>query len=909
MVIVTTSSKKRKSTKKERGNLRLWAEGVREEILQKHLNRVSEARLGGTWAQERAAIQAACNEYHARIPWSTPDHVEPDVVHDYDPKAPAPFENLTEEEEKEKRRFIAVSNARITRWYAYRIRCTLKKNRENILDPRKNPFAILLGKLSGLTRAPRARQPFQQFQRESWADKIAPVVAVRRAELPSGAPYRAGFRAGVARELFAGLTEEEREGLKQRATAEAEMKKQEYLDGLKAEPSREPLDVHNAIRAIRSVMNPILEGIHKRTGLQAHLICGGPTPEFGGEIRTHIISYGENNDAVPVSWAEWDEERFTQNVRKFFIEYLHTVYTAEDTAAAALPQHVLDTLIHQGDLYTMPKEKPRGDDGPSSDNDDDDEDVNSTDSDSDMDAVALANAVKKKKARYAKEKSGKGSSTTKQKAGKSVKKHMLQPKPKTMTNAASSSASTQTELTLPTSSPTLPAPSSSPATPSTAPAPPPSPGAGSHATSPSSLSAPSPANSRSPSPVSSRAPSPTTITYDSPMGPITYADPWAHLPYEKLTYNQQRQRLAARNAALRDALDLNQATARAMAGDVNKAKVVKRKASEKQTPLPPEKRRRSSRFQTGGVEVPAGGAGRSGSQCGEGDVMEIDISDADDVPAHEPDTDDVPTPEPDTDDVPAPALPDADNVPTPEPDTDDVPAPALPDVSENASPGAGVPVAAETTGDDDPDPNADTNVDKATAIAGANDAVVTRPRPRCPVKAAVWFQDAHKRFITVDLGVNFDSVIAAWTRVEEASRYAASDAGLATEHRPAAVTTWIRGKRNKIPRLPNIDAYAMQWDRWWSSLQPEWRVKDTVAGAGWSRVTYGGDGREWGPLYIWGPNGTQSLLGALYMWGIQLRETGTASQRASWEEAVQDVGWMLEGLATYYELWKKKGAW
>ncbi|CAK5281856.1 unnamed protein product [Mycena citricolor] len=453
MVVITTSSKKRKSTKKERGNLRLWAEGAQEDTLRKHLNRVSEARLRGTWAQERAAIQAACNEYHARIPWNTPDHVEPTIVLDYDPKAPTAAEDLTEEEEKEKCRLIAVCNARITRWYTYRIRRALKKQRENTLDPCKNPFAVLLGKLSGLARAPRARQPFQQFQRESWREKIAPIIAIRRAELPPGAPYRAGFRAGVARELFAGLSEEDKQGLRQRATEEADVKKREYLEGLKAEPSREPLDVHNAIWAIHSVIYPILEGIYKRTGLQAHLICGGPTPEFGGEIRTHIISYGENNDTVPVSWAEWDEDRFTKNVRKFFIEYLQTVYTAEDCAAAALPQDVLDTLIHQGDLYTMPEEKPRDVNGPSSNEDDDDEDVNSTDSDSDtdtdVDAVALANAVKKKKARYAKEKGGRGvlMMKEKQKAGNAVDRARARPKPKPKTNAASSATVTQGEVT------------------------------------------------------------------------------------------------------------------------------------------------------------------------------------------------------------------------------------------------------------------------------------------------------------------------------------------------------------------------------------------------------------------------------------------------------------------------------
>jgi hypothetical protein len=88
---------------------------------------------------------------------------------------------------------------------------------------------------------------------------------------------------------------------------------------------------------------------------------------------------------------------------------------------------------------------------------------------------------------------------------------------------------------------------------------------------------------------------------------------------------------------------------------------------------------------------------------------------------------------------------------------------------------------------------------------------------------------------------------------------------------------------------------------WWGSLQPEWREKD--ADGSWSVARgYGGGGREWGPLYQWGVNGVLSVVASLYFWGCSVPETG----RAEWEAAVNDVAWMFEGMATYYELFGKR---
>jgi hypothetical protein len=68
---------------------------------------------------------------------------------------------------------------------------------------------------------------------------------------------------------------------------------------------------------------------------------------------------------------------------------------------------------------------------------------------------------------------------------------------------------------------------------------------------------------------------------------------------------------------------------------------------------------------------------------------------------------------------------------------------------------------------------------------------------------------------------------------------------------------------------------------------------------------YGVNGNEWGPLYQWGVNGMLSLVASLFFWGCAVRQSD-GEIYSLWEKAVLDVGWMLEGLAIYYEKFNRK---
>ncbi|KAJ7079710.1 hypothetical protein B0H15DRAFT_787676 [Mycena belliarum] len=173
----------------------------------------------------------------------------------------------------------------------------------------------------------------------------------------------------------------------------------------------------------------------------------------------------------------------------------------------------------------------------------------------------------------------------------------------------------------------------------------------------------------------------------------------------------------------------------------------------------------------------------------------------------------------------------------------------------------------------------------------------------CPEKAPAWFVGARTVLLKVDLGLHFDALISVWTRLEYASRFEQGPTKLPATHRPKEIMRWISGRRASAPpKVTDTAVYAVQWQTWWDSLQPEWRQKGRDGK--WASEEYGGGGSEWGELYQWGVNGSLSLLASLYCWGCAVVEKGEPSD--TWQEAVMDVTWMLEGMAIYYEKFKRR---
>ncbi|KAJ7635974.1 hypothetical protein DFH06DRAFT_1336124 [Mycena polygramma] len=371
-----TDKPRKRVLRENRRNLRLWAEGPREEVLLPHLEAYADA-LERSWRDEREYLQRICNEYHARISWRLSDQEQPDLpLPSYDPHAPPKVEELNAEETQAKRARIKLLNERIRRWYKYRVR-RLRKQLCPKIDGRQDAWSVLLAKLASVTAPPKARQAFQQYMHEAYATDIAPVVAQRWAgqqeegsnvqtqKSPTGA-----FCAAIARECFAALPQSVREDYAKRAKQVAIDARAKYDEEFNKVPSRTPEARQACIDNVGAFIAPILQGITERTGLHSVIILGGPIPKYGGDLRTLFVSYSRNRSGSGpgAHFPQWRPDRFNDTLT-LMKEYLATAFSPQDIAETALP----DSLA--GATYTIPPDGPPNDED-SSDLADSDDDSN-----------------------------------------------------------------------------------------------------------------------------------------------------------------------------------------------------------------------------------------------------------------------------------------------------------------------------------------------------------------------------------------------------------------------------------------------------------------------------------------------------------------------------------------------------
>ncbi|KAJ7695516.1 hypothetical protein B0H16DRAFT_1351008 [Mycena metata] len=167
-----------------------------------------------------------------------------------------------------------------------------------------------------------------------------------------------------------------------------------------------------------------------------------------------------------------------------------------------------------------------------------------------------------------------------------------------------------------------------------------------------------------------------------------------------------------------------------------------------------------------------------------------------------------------------------------------------------------------------------------------------------PAEAPSWLHKNVEWMQSVDLGVHFSALLGALVKAETAFGFDEETYGyLSTDHRPDQVQQWI--KRGRAPKaqsfdklkIKNVGKFAKEWGAWWDLLQPAWRRRDSLVAGG--DAVYGADD-EWDRLDTPGPNGCLSVVAGLFLWGLS---DNSEELRNMWRTAVQDVAWMLEGLA------------
>lgn len=177
-------------------------------------------------------------------------------------------------------------------------------------------------------------------------------------------------------------------------------------------------------------------------------------------------------------------------------------------------------------------------------------------------------------------------------------------------------------------------------------------------------------------------------------------------------------------------------------------------------------------------------------------------------------------------------------------------------------------------------------------------------------------------------GPEWDALVSHWILLESDGDFIRRTAPLPAQtvtareraagiYRPELLERWVKDGRPPLRALPNEiislrpenkrDAKTLSlpltdrefikfinlWNEWYTFMQPKWRKAD---GMKWSRTT--GWRKDWGKLYAYGPNGWLSALACLWWWrhALDARTSSTDGKMQSWNEALSDVLWMVEGV-------------
>lgn len=109
--------------------------------------------------------------------------------------------------------------------------------------------------------------------------------------------------------------------------------------------------------------------------------------------------------------------------------------------------------------------------------------------------------------------------------------------------------------------------------------------------------------------------------------------------------------------------------------------------------------------------------------------------------------------------------------------------------------------------------------------------------------------------------------------------------------RPGEVGMWIKARSydaRHIPHVPDANMYHTCWLQWWTVCQPAWRKAN-----GWPFLKEGDTGVGWGKLASRGQNGMFVVIMSTTWWAFSIK---SPEERHAFEEAVDDVRWVLEEL-------------
>ncbi|KAF9472819.1 hypothetical protein BDN70DRAFT_763239, partial [Pholiota conissans] len=125
-----------------------------------------------------------------------------------------------------------------------------------------------------------------------------------------------------------------------------------------------------------------------------------------------------------------------------------------------------------------------------------------------------------------------------------------------------------------------------------------------------------------------------------------------------------------------------------------------------------------------------------------------------------------------------------------------------------------------------------------------------------------WFKSAISMLSSADLGPEWQELLELWKNFEVKENYR-HVAKLGNSHRPISIKDWIQRGRSPVwrPVIAKPANYGKEYMRWWTLLQPAWRLSSRGS------IIFNEIDGDWESLRRPGVNGLLSVLASLFHWG------------------------------------------
>ncbi|KAJ3483224.1 hypothetical protein NLJ89_g12080 [Agrocybe chaxingu] len=177
---------------------------------------------------------------------------------------------------------------------------------------------------------------------------------------------------------------------------------------------------------------------------------------------------------------------------------------------------------------------------------------------------------------------------------------------------------------------------------------------------------------------------------------------------------------------------------------------------------------------------------------------------------------------------------------------------------------------------------ANTRPSKRNRDGDSSSTALETPEPTATTPTAhEWFEKARRQFSSEGLGAAWAKLLEEWEAFEEEEDAFDDKRVLPAKGRPKSVGMWISRARLPTwrPSEPDAKADEKHFKAWWATLQ---QTSQVANGKVVSRSTSG----DWSALRLPGVNGIQSVVAALFFWGLSASRT--ARTKKPWTAAVQE---------------------